>query len=267
MSSQDDLGDRMKLYETRESVSLMPRVPAFARLDGRSFHAFTKHAKRPFSEPFHRMMVEVTKHLVVESCADVGYTQFDEISLCWVGQPFFDGHVQKMVSTLAAMASVRLNAEADQFSGLAWHKSPTFDCRVWSVPNLSEAANVFLWRQLDASRNSVQMAARHYLGHAACDNLDSKELQEALFQKHNINWNDYPAWCKRGTFVRYGKTTRAFTAEEIESLPEKHDARRDPALVVERRVLVEQDFDLRNSNDRRGCLFGETVTLNFEVAS
>jgi tRNA(His) guanylyltransferase len=259
--SFDDFGDRMKAYEARESLSLLPRVPAMARLDGRSFHTFTKHAKRPFSETFHRMMVEVTRHLVVESAADVGYTQSDEISLCWLDTPFFDGHVQKMVSTLAAMASVKLNAFSWQAtggptmgdvvlkregrSGLAWSKAPTFDCRVWTVPDRIEATNVFLWRQMDASRNSVQMAARHYFCHSECFKLDTKALQEKLFQERNVNWNDYDPWCKRGTFVWHGKTQRAFTADEIEALPPKHHARTDPSLVVERRVLVEGDLDLR----------------------
>ena len=262
--TQDDFGDRMKEYEARESLTLLPRVPAMARLDGRCFHAFTRHTQRPFSERFHRIMVETTRHLVVESCADVGYTQSDEISLCWLDHPFFDGHVQKMVSTLAAMASVHLHSQAFEIrgetmgdlevrretaSGLRWAQAPTFDCRVWVVPSLAEAANVFLWRQQDASRNSVQMAARHYLGHTECDKLNVKELQELLFQKHGINWSDYPAWCKRGRFVRHTKTTRAFTADEIESLPPKHDARKNPELVVERRVLVECDLDLRSIND------------------
>jgi tRNA(His) 5'-end guanylyltransferase len=267
----DDFGDRMKAYERRESLSLMPRVPAMARLDGRAFHAFTKHCKRPFSLLLHRMMVAVTTHLVVHSCADVGYTQSDEITLCWLGQPFFDGHVQKMVSSLAAMASVHLQTFAwapeggptmgdvvlkrETVSGLAWNKSPTFDCRVWSVPDRVEAANVFLWRQMDASRNSVQMAARHYLGHAACDKLNGKELQEELYRVHGINWSDYDPWCKRGTFVRHGKTLRAFTSEEIAALPERHHARNDPSLVVERRVLVEGDIDLRSYDDRVTVLF------------
>lgn len=271
MTYHDDFGDRMKAYEARESGTLLPRAPAMARLDGRSFHTFTKHAKRPFSETLHRMMVEVTRHLVVSSCADVGYTQSDEISLCWLDHPFFDGHVQKMCSTLAAMASVHLGSFAwsvtggptmgdvvlkrETSSGLAWHKAPTFDCRVWNVPDLVEAANVFLWRQQDASRNSVQMAARHYLGHAECDKLNAKELQEALFQKHKVNWSEYPAWCRRGTFVRRGKTTRAFSAEELEALPEKHHARTNPDLVVERRVLVEGDLDLRSYDDRVTVLF------------
>lgn len=272
-TSTDEFGDRMKVYEGLTNPSMLPRVPVCARLDGRTFHAFTKYAERPFSRTFHEMMAAVTEHLVVESAAAVGYTQSDEITLCWVEHPFFEGNVHKMVSTLAAMASVHLHSlsfvttgetmgdlvtwRREVESGLRWSQSPTFDCRVWALPSLVEAANVFLWRQQDASRNSVQMAARHHLGHAKCDSLNTKELQEALFHEHAINWNDYPAWAKRGLFVKHAKTRRAFSAEEIEALPPKHDARRDPSLVVERRVLRRLDLDLRTIEDRPKALFLE----------
>ena len=272
---QDDFGNRMKGYEALTNQPLLPGVPVCARLDGRGFHAFTKHAARPFSETFHAMMIDVTRHLVIESCATVGYTQSDEISLAWVDHPFFDGNVHKMVSTLAAVASVKLQEfslvttgetmgdlviQRETKSGLRWSQAPTFDCRVWVVPSLTEAANVFLWRQQDASRNSVQMAARHHFSHKSCDNLNGKELQEKLFAEKSINWNDYPAWARRGTFVKHAKTTRAFTSEELEALPEKHDARKDPELVVERRTLLTCDLDLRNLDDRSGALFTDAHT-------
>ena len=257
---QDDFGDRMKGYEGLANPPLLSGVPTCARLDGRGFHAFTKRATRPFSASFHRMMVDVTRHLVVESCATVGYTQSDEISLAWLDHPFFDGNVQKICSTLAAMASVKLNAMNDgETSGLHWSRVPTFDCRVWVVPSPVEAANVFLWRQQDAGRNSVQMAARHHFSHKACDNLNGKQLQEKLFADVGVNWNDYPPSFKRGTFVKHAKTRRAFTAEELAELPPMHDARKAPSLIVERRILVECDLDLRGIADRAPALFADTV--------
>lgn len=271
----DELGDRMKAYEGLFEAQCMPRLPVFVRLDGRSFHRFTRHVAKPFSETLHRFMVETTKHLVVESVATVGYTQSDEITLCWsaIDAPFFDGQVQKMASTLAAMASVFFNGFSvarieyivgglssvvrEITSGLHWPSRPTFDARVWQVPSEVEATNVFLWRQMDAARNSVQMAARHHLGHAKCQDKDSRALQEMLFQEHRINWADYPAWAKRGTFVKHARTTRGFTAEELADLPEKHHARANPEMVVERRVLSEGDFDLRSMTlgDRIASLF------------
>ena len=45
----DSLGDRMKQYEDREAMrSGMPRLPIVIRLDGRSFHTFTRGMAKPF---------------------------------------------------------------------------------------------------------------------------------------------------------------------------------------------------------------------------
>ncbi len=272
MSGYSEFAKRMKLYEGLSNPPFLPGLPVCARLDGRNFHSFTRNAKRPFSAVFHRMMVDITRYLVVESSATVGYTQSDEISLVWLEHPFFggDAHPHKVCSTLAAMASVKLGAmqyrEEEQTIGapsitrevasrLAWNRAPTFDCRVWVVPAIAEAANVCLWRQQDAGRNSVQMAARHHFSHKACDNLNGKQLQEKLFTEAGVNWNDYPTSFKRGTFVKHAKTTRAFTAAELAELPPKHEARKNPDLVVERRIVRECDIDLRNTEDRISALF------------
>lgn len=269
-ATDGELGDRMKVYESMANPRLLPRVPILARLDGRTFHTFTKHAARPFSATFHGFMVEVTRALVLESQATVGYTQSDEITLAWIENPFFDGNVQKMCSTLAALASTHLGTmRRDPKDGLAWGRGPpTFDCRVWAVPNLAEAANVFLWRQQDASRNSVQMAARFYFSHKECDGKDTKELQEMLFQKHMVNWNSYPAAFKRGTFVVRATEKRELTPAQLAELPELHEAKKNPAwqtegFSFERAVLAACDVDLRTLSGamRIGALFGETVEV------
>jgi tRNA(His) 5'-end guanylyltransferase len=57
-----------------------------------------------------------------------------------------------------------------------------------------------------------------------------------LFQK-GINWNDYPVFFKRGTYVQRKKVTTPFTKDEIEKLPAKHNARKDPNFVIERWVV------------------------------
>ena len=273
---KDNLGDRMKELEDAYARRVMPLVPVCARLDGRCFSGFTRGLARPFDLRMSSCMIDLAIFLVSKTSALVAYTQSDEISLAWLDVPFFDGNPQKMCSTLAAMASVRLNLQAfvttssdgtigkcathrEAQSGLRWSSEPTFDCRAWVVPSLVEAANVFMWRQQDASRNSVQMAARHHFSHKACDNLNGKQLQEKLHAEAGINWNNYPTQFKRGTFVKHAKTQRAFTPEELADLPPLHDARKDPNLVVERRVLVECDLDLRSIEDRPSALFTDAA--------
>jgi tRNA(His) guanylyltransferase len=245
----DTLGDRMKGYEGLEAGRrLMPRLPAAARIDGRSFSAFTRDLRRPFDDRLSRLMIETTRALVRESSARIGYTQSDEITLLFYadepdGSIYFDGRVHKMVSQLAAQATAVFNHLLPQYlpekaARAAPHALPTFDCRVWALPSPAEAANVLLWRELDATKNSLSMAARAHYPHEALHNKHGGDLQEMLFAK-GVNWNDYPPSFKRGTYVQRRTVRRRFTADELEALPERHNARLDPDLEVERAVYVE----------------------------
>lgn len=229
------LGDRMKLYEGLESRRrFMPRLPILARLDGRCFSSFTKGLARPYDERLSRLMVDTTRHLVEESSgATLGYTQSDEITLVFIppsrGEVFFDGRVQKLTSTLAAMASVYFNRHLP----FKQDHLPTFDCRTWQVPDLAEAANCLLWRERDATKNSITMAARCYYSDTALFGKKGDEKQDMLFAK-GVNWNDYPAFFKRGTYIVRRRVDAPFTAEEIATLPPLHHAHGNPDLVVSR---------------------------------
>lgn len=110
---------------------------------------------------------------------------------------------------------------------------PTFDARAWQVPNRTEGANAFLWREWDATKNSLSMAAAAYYSHKELHGQNGADKHDLLMAK-GVNWNDYPAFFKRGTYVQRRAVMRPFTAEEIESLPPKHAARADPGLTVER---------------------------------
>ncbi len=254
-------GDRMKLYEKAEAGRrCLPLLPVCARIDGKRFKRFTRGMERPYDKRLTDIMIEVTHFLVAETDALMGYTQSDEISLVWYSadiksQIFFDGRIQKMVSILAAMTSVRFNRlVAARFPDRA-EREPIFDCRVWAVPTPVEAANVFLWRERDATKNSISMAARHYYSHNELHEKSGSEMQEMLFQK-GVNWNDYPAFFKRGTFIQKRVVTRAFTAEELALLPEKHAARKNPDLVVERSEIRRLDMPpFGQVSNRVGVIF------------
>lgn len=257
----DALGDRMKEFEDSFCAhKFMPLIPVIARIDGRSFSRFTRGMKRPFDPVMSQCMIETTVALVTETNACVGYTQSDEISLAWYSSDhkseiWFGGRITKMTSQLAAIATLyfyRLIAERipDYASRL-----PTFDARVWQVPTLSEASNVFLWREWDATKNSITMAASEHFSHKHLFGLNGSQKQEMLFQK-GVNWNDFPTHFKRGTYVQRKTVTRAFTAPEIESLPPKHEARKNPDLQIERsQVAVIELPPLASLANRNGVLF------------
>lgn len=243
----DDLGDRMKLYESAEAGRrLMPLLPILARIDGRAFHSFTRGMARPFDPTFSACMLDTTVELVRHTGACMGYTQSDEITLAWhsetmQSQVWFDGRVAKMTSQLAAQATLifyrlvleRMPQYADRL--------PTFDARVWSVPNRTEGANCFLWREWDATKNSITMAASAHYSHRELQGRNGRDKHDMLHAK-GVNWNDYPALFKRGAYVQRRQTTAPFTAEEIDALPPKHFARTNPALVVERSVVAVLDM-------------------------
>lgn len=258
----DGLAERMKVYEGAEAGRrLMPLLPVLARLDGRAFHTFVRGLAKPFDQRLSNLMINTLAFLVRETNATVGYTQSDELTLAWVPagadtQVFFDGRVQKMTSTLAALCSVHFNRRLPAFLPAEYgDRVPVFDCRVWNVPTIDEAVNVFVWRELDAKKNSISMAARAYYNHAAVHGRSGAELQELLFRK-GVNWNDYPAFFKRGTYTRRQVVRRAFTANERDALPAKHHARSNPHLVFERSEVVPLELPpLSKLENRAGVLF------------
>lgn len=241
IKSKDELGDRMKMYEGTSDKRLMPLLPVMARLDGRAFSKFTKGMQRPFDPVFTGCMIETTKALVAETNANMGYTQSDEITLTWYSdniksQIWFDGRLAKMTSQLAAHATLtfyRLILERmPEFA----KKLPTFDARVWNVPNKVEASNVFVWREWDATKNSITMAASSYYSHNELLNKSGSMKQDMLHAK-GVNWNEYPTSFKRGTYVQRGLVQTAFTFDELAKLPPKHEAHSNPDFMVERRIV------------------------------
>lgn len=224
----DAMGDRLKEYEAREtSRRFLPYLPVYARLDGRSFSRFTKGMARPFDPNFKEVMDLVTIYLVNETNALIGYNQSDEISLLWEqsvydSQIFFDGKIQKMNSILAALASTKfLQLAMAKWPEKIGDKPPVFDCRIFQLPNRTEAANTIYWRVKDATKNSISMAARSKFSHNAVNGLNSGQKQEKLWSEAGINWNDYPMGFKEGTFVRRVKKFRTLTDKELNCIPEK----------------------------------------------
>jgi len=263
--TKDSLGDRMKFYENQTcGIKMLPRIPVIARLDGKGFSKFTKGLKRPYDERLSKLMVETTKYLVKETNANCGYTQSDEITLVWYSDSFeskiyFDGRLFNMISDLAAMCSVYFNRHLANYLPEKSDKIPRFDCRVFNVPNIEEATNTFLWREQDATKNSISMATQSVYSHGQLMNKTGSDKQEMLFQK-GINWNDYPAFFKRGTYVQRKRVMTKFSSEELEKLPPKHQARINPSLEIERWIVDEVKLPPLSTIKNRVnvVIFGET---------
>lgn len=243
----DALGDRMKLYERAETArSGMRSLPLMIRIDGKGFSGWTGGLDYPFDEQLQALRVATTRKLVESLGAIVGYCQSDEITLMlWAREEktalYCGGKFQKIVSHAASMATAYWNQLVPQFLPKKAGLPAMFDARAWNVPSLDEAANVFLWREQDATKNSVSMAARSVYSHKEIFGKTSSEMQEMLFAK-GINWNDYPVWAKRGTYLGRRAFNRSLSVEEIELLPPRHEARRNPDMVVSRSGVVILDL-------------------------
>ena len=239
-SEFEAMGDRHKAFEARETMhKLMPGLPVLVRLDGRAFHTFTRGLARPYDERLSRAMIETTKHLVAETHASVGYTQSDEISLAFpnvdaASQMLFDGRVQKLCSVLAAMATAKFNQQILANIPDKAHLLPLFDARVYQYPTLDLAAESFVWRETDATRNSLTMAAHAYYSHKELHKAGYAKKHEMLHAK-GINWANYPDFFKKGTYVRRETLMKELTLDELARIPAKHR----PSGPVMRSVVTE----------------------------
>lgn len=179
-------------------------------------------------------MVETTKYLVEHTHATLGYTQSDEISLLWApteGELYFGGKYHKLCSTLAGQASTffyktSLTALPEKSSHV-----PHFDCRVWQVPTLKDACEVFVWREDDAVKNSISMLAQTMFSDKELHGRTSAQRIEMLHCK-GVEWPHLPAGLKRGTYVRRVTTERTLTEAERERIPLQF--RRPPEMTFQR---------------------------------
>lgn len=271
-SVKDSLGNRMKFYERQYSgMRLLNLIPICARMDGKAFHTFTRGLRRPYDERLSNLMVETTKFLVSGTGAKIGYCQSDEISLVWYAESidtmlFFDSKVLKMTSILASMTTAYFNRRLSEFLPEKADSVPLFDARVWNVPTLNEAGLYLLWREQDATRNSISMAAQAYYSHKQLHGVSSNGKQDLLI-KNGINWNDYPSSFRRGTYIQRRTVERPFTVSEMVKLPVQHEARKNPDLTIKRQeVAVVSMPPLSKVANRLGALFmAEPPRLRVEV--
>jgi len=200
----DDLGDRIKAnYENRYRLFLPRRTYTIIRVDGKAFHNFTRTCKRPFDEDFAGVM-DATAVCMCEQIEGVkcAFVQSDEISLLLTDfestqtQAWFDGNLQKLSSVSASIVTAAFNSQQTIQTGFA-----LFDSRVFIIPDRTEVENYFIWRQQDATRNSISMAGSSCFSPKQLHQKSTNEVQEMLFTEKGINWNDYPEGFKRGRVV------------------------------------------------------------------
>ncbi len=209
---KDDLGRRMKQdYEDALRLSLPRRSYVVIRIDGRAFHSFTSDLERPYC----RALADALDQAAVYLCSEMigcrfAYGQSDEYSFLLTDfeKPdaplWFDGNVQKIVSVSASLFTAAFQRTFPST------KIAAFDSRVMVISQRSEVENYFLWRQLDASANSLNMLASAHYTHAELLHQSTARKHEMLHEK-GLNWAKQSADFKRGRVVR--KLDRAWQVD------------------------------------------------------
>jgi tRNA(His) 5'-end guanylyltransferase len=227
MSRVDDvLGDEIKAHEKLNSDRAANiGDPVVIRVDGASFSKFTRNASKPFDERISAAMVHATKSTVDEFNCRLGYTQSDEISFLLYSSDQelpLSGRYEKLASRFAAHVTAHfLKKGLELFPELIGERLPSFDGRAMSFPTLDLAAKAILWRELDARRNAVSMAARSVFSPNELSGRSSWE-QRKMMSARGLEFDDFPETFRRGAFVRRVKVVRELTVEELSRIPEKH---------------------------------------------
>lgn len=281
MPIRDDLGTRMKVfYENIPKTRLMRRTPVAIRIDGKAFHTFTKGFQKPFDFVLMDAMQKTMKYLCenIQGCV-FGYTQSDEITLILVdyqkftSDAWFDYEVQKLTSVSASMATIAFNkyfsenvedvikynsthdSLVERKEGLldnyisAVEKGACFDARCFNIPK-EEVTNLIYWRQLDATRNSIQMVGQANFSHDELQNKTCDMIQDMLMTKYGINWNNFTIPCKRGTAcIRVG----AKVTENIKREPQPFGEDKITTTIIEERPIwiIDRNMPILKGEDRK----------------
>lgn len=199
---KDPLGDRIKNnYENTYRLTLPKKIPLITRLDGKAFHALLKEEVKPFGITVMDAMITGAKAVMKEigGSARFAYIQSDECTiainnyLSLESETWFNNNLQKICSVSASLMTAGFSA--------CYPETGVFDCRAFIVPE-AELNNTILWRQFDASKNSISMYAKSMFSHKELQGKNSNEMQEMMFQKYGFNWNNAPTWTKRGLIIK-----------------------------------------------------------------
>lgn len=117
-----------------------------------------------------------------------------------------------------------------------------FDSRVFILPK-EEVCNCLIWRQQDATRNSIESVGQAYFSHKELHKKTCNQIQDMLWKERNINWNDYPVDCKRGSCC----VRKEFTEEQYpKDFLENPDA--ESTYIVRKRWVIDKEPPIFTQN-------------------
>ena len=235
----DELDEKMRKGEYFHGLRVLQGTYIVVRVDGRSFSRLNERVcEKPFDEGFHRKMTEAAKAILASLHAVYAHTQSDEISILLpLSSDLFDREVEKLVSIAAASGSAALS--------LALGEAVELDARLWLGARRGDVVDYFRWRQSDATRSalnnwcywtlrkegkSTKEATQAMIG------LSVSRKNELLFQR-GINFNEVPAWQRRGSAIYWENITKIGKNPKTgESVP-----------TLRRRLTVNDDLPMKEA--------------------
>jgi tRNA(His) guanylyltransferase len=234
----DELAAAQREREWFHALTVPSGMWTVIRVDGRGFSRLTgEHFAKPFDERMLAHMTAAATSLMTEFGGLYCWTHSDEISVVLPpSSGLFGRSLEKLVSVSAGISSAAFSAAA----GIAGH----FDSRVWIGATTADVADYFSWRQADSARTALstwcywtlrQAGSTARRATAALDGTSAAEQNELLFQ-HGINFNDVPAWQRRGIGLYW---------EEYQKTG--HDPRSGAgAIATRRRLRVDGELPVKD---------------------
>ena len=224
---KQDLGDRMKSYESLVDIAVPHHHPFIVRLDGNRFSKFTSKLKQPFDTNFTKAMVLTSTDLLNTYHASTAYTHSDEITLIFAAartkEPkenesnhIFNGRISKIVSEFASYCSIRFahhlkrlvstEEKFDYVKVKALIDDPVlnFDARVivFPVGRDYEIVCHSIWRSMrDCEKNCVsKLADRHYSDKQLHKKNTAEKIQ--MLKDKGFDYESYPTFMKHGIYCK-----------------------------------------------------------------
>ena len=119
----------------------------------------------------------------------------------------------------------------------AINKGAMFDARVFNIPK-EEVTNNIYWRQLDASRNSIQMLGQAYFSHKELQHKTCNQIQDMLMTQKEINWNDLPSHQKRGSCCVKNRRIVSISADRTETCELRDSSESENAWVIDKEIPI-----------------------------
>ena len=240
--NHDEFESRMRALEFFHKLQMLPGTWPVIRVDGKGFSKFTKERyEKPFDPQFSTFMAQTAETLLVQLGGLYAYTESDEISILlprtW---DLYDREVEKAVSISAGIASASFT--------LACGEVAIFDSRIWLGPTTDLVIDYFRWRQSDAARCSLNgwcywtLRNKGVSVQSATQQLEGRSVSDKneLLFANGINFNDVPAWQRRGVGV-YWEVYEKIGYDPI---------RKVDMPTMRRRVKLDRELPMKDEYDQ-----------------